>query len=94
MVQVPFIHLIRNVNGETTALFFAMCNIRNWLLILFDADKIPARFNVGIMLFMTCFVSYMLRVNISIIILGMIAPTNSSSEVPDVSRMRFTPFNR
>lgn len=35
---------------------------------------------------MTCFASYMLRVNISIIILGMIVPTNSSIDVADVSQ--------
>lgn len=45
------------------------------------------------MLFMTCFVSYMLRVNISINIIAMVKPTTvsdinvtySSIELPDVS---------
>lgn len=61
------------------------CNFDLSNFINLIPDKIPARFNVGVMLFMTCFASYMLRVNISIIILGMIVPTNSSAVVPDVS---------
>ncbi|KAJ6646704.1 Sialin [Pseudolycoriella hygida] len=39
-------------------------------------EKIPTRFNVAVMLFMACFISYMLRVNISINILAMVEPTN------------------
>ncbi|KAG5677919.1 hypothetical protein PVAND_007635 [Polypedilum vanderplanki] len=42
-------------------------------------DKIPARFNIGIMLFMASFVSYMLRVNFSIIIIKMSADTNATT---------------
>lgn len=34
--------------------------------------KIPTRLNVGLMLFASCFVSYMLRVNMSINILAMV----------------------
>lgn len=34
--------------------------------------KIPARLNIGLMLFASCFVSYMLRVNMSINILSMV----------------------
>lgn len=36
---------------------------------------IPVRLNLGIMMFMACFSSYMLRVNISINILAMTRPT-------------------
>lgn len=39
-------------------------------------EKIPTRLNVAILLFMACFISYMLRVNMSINILGMVEPTN------------------
>lgn len=53
-------------------------------------EKIPTRFNVGVMLFMACFISYMLRVNISINILAMVEPTNlhenkTLAAAPDVS---------
>ncbi|XP_055598417.1 sialin-like [Uranotaenia lowii] len=41
------------------------------------ADRIPTRFNVGMMLFMSCFVSYMLRVNMSVNILAMVNPTKN-----------------
>jgi ACS family sodium-dependent inorganic phosphate cotransporter len=39
-------------------------------------DKIPARLNVALMLFLASFCSYMLRVNFSIIIIKMSADTN------------------
>ncbi|XP_058462887.1 sialin-like [Malaya genurostris] len=44
-------------------------------------DGIPTRFNVAIMLFMSCFISYMLRVNMSVNILAMVYPTPSSSRL-------------
>lgn len=51
-------------------------------------DKVPARFNVAIMLFMACFIAYMVRVNISVNILAMVMPDNKTGtepEPPDVS---------
>lgn len=57
----------------------------------FISDKIPTRFNVGVMLFMACFISYMLRVNMSINILAMVEPTNlhenkTLAAAPNVSK--------
>lgn len=61
--------------------------------------RIPSRFNIGIMLFASCFVSYMLRVNFSINILAMVqqqeteANNGEKSDVtiePDVSIVRFS----
>lgn len=45
-------------------------------------EKIPARFNVGVMLFMACFTSYMLRTNISINLIAMVEDSNNGS-LPD-----------
>lgn len=44
-------------------------------------DKIPTRMNVGLLLFMACFISYMLRVNFSIIIIKMSADTNTTKTI-------------
>lgn len=44
-------------------------------------DKIPTRLNVGLLLFMACFISYMLRVNFSIIIIKMSADTNATTTI-------------
>lgn len=55
--------------------------------ILIKIDKIPTRFNVAMMLFMACFVAYMVRVNISVNILAMVVPDNKTGEAeepPDV----------
>uniref|UniRef100_A0A182XA81 Major facilitator superfamily (MFS) profile domain-containing protein n=1 Tax=Anopheles quadriannulatus TaxID=34691 RepID=A0A182XA81_ANOQN len=41
-------------------------------------DRIPTRFNVSIMLFMACLISYMLRVNMSVNILAMVQPIQSN----------------
>ncbi|XP_055532908.1 sialin-like [Wyeomyia smithii] len=38
------------------------------------AERIPTRFSVASMLFMSCFISYMLRVNMSVNILAMVKP--------------------
>uniref|UniRef100_A0A336LRM6 CSON010445 protein n=1 Tax=Culicoides sonorensis TaxID=179676 RepID=A0A336LRM6_CULSO len=46
-------------------------------------DKVPARFNVGIMLFMACFIAYMVRVNISVNILAMVMPDNKTGNATD-----------
>ncbi|KAI5642163.1 major facilitator superfamily domain-containing protein [Phthorimaea operculella] len=37
-------------------------------------DSVPARLNVGLMLFLACFVNYMLRVNMSVNIIAMVPP--------------------
>ncbi|XP_055625542.1 sialin-like [Toxorhynchites rutilus septentrionalis] len=42
--------------------------------------RIPTRFNIAIMLFMSCFVSYMLRVNMSVNILAMVNPTQNTAQ--------------
>uniref|UniRef100_A0A182F445 Major facilitator superfamily (MFS) profile domain-containing protein n=1 Tax=Anopheles albimanus TaxID=7167 RepID=A0A182F445_ANOAL len=42
-------------------------------------DRIPTRFNVAIMLFMACLISYMLRVNMSVNILAMVQPIQSNT---------------
>ncbi|KFB47840.1 hypothetical protein ZHAS_00015886 [Anopheles sinensis] len=44
--------------------------------------RIPTRFNVSIMLFMACLISYMLRVNMSVNILAMVQPIQSSAKQP------------
>ncbi|GAB0086051.1 sialin [Sergentomyia squamirostris] len=36
--------------------------------------KVPARLNIGLMLFLGCFITYMIRVNMSINILAMVVP--------------------
>lgn len=48
---------------------------------------IPKRFNIAVMLFMACLMSYMMRVNLSINIIAMVKSTdaNSTEELPDVS---------
>lgn len=47
-------------------------------------DKIPSRLNVGLLLFMTSFVTYMLRVNFSIVIIKM-TTSNSTTEASDIN---------
>ncbi|XP_021706133.1 sialin [Aedes aegypti] len=44
------------------------------------ADRIPTRLNIGIMLFMSCFVSYMLRVNMSVNLLAMVQPIQKMNQ--------------
>uniref|UniRef100_A0A182NQ00 Major facilitator superfamily (MFS) profile domain-containing protein n=1 Tax=Anopheles dirus TaxID=7168 RepID=A0A182NQ00_9DIPT len=44
-------------------------------------DRIPTRFNVSIMLFMACLISYMLRVNMSVNILAMVQPIQPKHSV-------------
>lgn len=51
-------------------------------------DKIPARFNVGIMAFFVTFISYVLRANLSMSILGMVKDQN-----PNVSGIARTFLN-
>ena len=49
------------------------------------SGKIPARFNVGVMLFMACFTAYMLRTNISVNLIAMVQDTsNNNNTLPDV----------
>ncbi|XP_062555464.1 sialin-like [Armigeres subalbatus] len=48
-----------------------------------SADHIPTRFNVAIMLFLACFVSYMLRVNMSVNILAMVLPIQTQERAAD-----------
>lgn len=43
----------------------------------------PTRLYIGVMLFMACFVTYMLRVNMSLNLLAMISDTDGK-EQPDV----------
>uniref|UniRef100_A0A182K207 Major facilitator superfamily (MFS) profile domain-containing protein n=1 Tax=Anopheles christyi TaxID=43041 RepID=A0A182K207_9DIPT len=45
-------------------------------------NRIPTRFNVSIMLFMACLISYMLRVNMSVNILAMVQPIQSNIKQP------------
>lgn len=67
--------------------YFLICWFFSWMQLFFgnsddffywyyrficDVGKISTRFNVGLMLFLSCFVSYMLRVNMSINILAMV----------------------
>lgn len=64
--------------------------IKLFSLLSYTTGKIPTRLNVGLLLFMACFISYMLRVNMSINILGMVEPTNlhenkSIASAPNVS---------
>lgn len=51
---------------------------------LIVAAEIPARLNIGLMLFAACFISYMLRVNMSINILAMVksAPAKDNATRP------------
>uniref|UniRef100_T1PC44 Major Facilitator Superfamily protein n=1 Tax=Musca domestica TaxID=7370 RepID=T1PC44_MUSDO len=53
-------------------------NLPSWLII-------PKRFNIAVMLFMACLMSYMMRVNLSINIIAMVKSTdaNSTEELPD-----------
>lgn len=57
--------------------------------------RIPARFNVGLMLFMACFTAYMLRTNISINLIAMVEDTNNSTNgsLPDVSEKKTSFIN-
>lgn len=43
----------------------------------------PVRVNIGIMCFMGCLIAYMLRVNISITILAMVAPRVTTGNATD-----------
>ncbi|XP_073813936.1 sialin [Musca autumnalis] len=53
-------------------------NLPSWL-------NVPKRFNVAVMLFMACLMSYMMRVNLSINIIAMVKSTdaNSTEELPN-----------
>lgn len=53
------------------------------------ADGIPTRLNVALMIFLSCFISYMMRVNLSINIIAMVQQKsddggNSTEIVEDV----------
>lgn len=52
---------------------------RSFVFVNLFADRIPTRFNVAIMLFMACLISYMLRVNMSVNILAMVQPIQSNT---------------
>lgn len=89
----PDIDISSNINYTYFARSFPVYDrlITRKLLIIYSgysfiAGQVPVRFNVAIMIFMTCFISYMLRVNISINILGMAYPANQNEtvEIPDV----------
>lgn len=59
------------------------CRIISIIYLFFSPlrlEKIPVRFNVGVMLFMASFISYMLRVNFSIIIIAMTS-TNATEKI-------------
>uniref|UniRef100_A0A1L8DEH7 Putative permease of the major facilitator superfamily protein n=2 Tax=Nyssomyia neivai TaxID=330878 RepID=A0A1L8DEH7_9DIPT len=45
--------------------------------------KVPARLNIGFMLFLGCFITYMVRVNMSINILAMVEPRDANDTLPD-----------
>lgn len=51
---------------------------------LFTTGHVPARLSIGVMLFMACLITYMLRVNMSVNILAMV--TNGTVQ-PDVRNM-------
>ncbi|XP_055917711.1 sialin [Eupeodes corollae] len=53
------------------------------LLPCLKGFSIPKRFNIAVMLFMMCLMSYMARVNFSLNIIAMTKPKNSSEIVPD-----------
>ena len=57
----------------------------NFFFIIVILDKIPVRLNVGVMLFMASFISYMLRVNFSITLIGMVEPSASEKLVETLS---------
>lgn len=61
----------------------------NNLMVLFTASFPPVRLSIALMLFATTFVSYIVRVNLSISILGMVRIENQTEDVkydlPDVS---------
>lgn len=54
------------------------------------ADHIPTRFNIGMMLFMSCFVTYMLRVNMSVNLLAMVQPTANTRPMARLSNVSYT----
>ncbi|XP_059609441.1 sialin-like [Phlebotomus argentipes] len=45
--------------------------------------KLPVRLNVAVMLFFSCMISYMYRVNFSITVLAMVNPINANASAPD-----------
>lgn len=57
-----------NLSFFTLALNFKLLKL-NFTIF---SGRIPARLNIGLMLFFACFITYMLRVNMSINILGMV----------------------
>lgn len=77
------------------------------LIVIYDmcstydyfADYIPARLNVGFMVFFACFFTYMLRANMSINLLAMVQPTASldpnttAIDPPDVNETQSPLFN-
>lgn len=68
---------------------------KNYFSSFFFPAKIPARFNVGVMLFMACFTAYMLRTNISINLIAMVEDTNNNTNgpLPDVTKTIFQKKN-
>lgn len=78
---------------ETSVYAFLLlhCSYIDRQLIFADsiAESCPTRLNVAVMLFMSAFTCYVLRVNMSINILGMVQPTTAENKTleppPDVS---------
>lgn len=60
---------------STSPIWNLICTSMNISRLFSVNCSIPVRLNLGIMMFMACFSSYMLRVNISINILAMTRPT-------------------
>lgn len=57
-------------------------NIRNCKksnVYLFFTDFVPARFNVALMMFLACWVNYMLRVNMSVNIIAMVPDESTTT---------------
>lgn len=61
-----------------------MLNVSTIFFLFLRLVACPTRLNVGIMMFAAAFASYLLRVNMSINILGMVQPSNNTNDTSDV----------
>lgn len=81
LISTNFNQLKFGVFSFTQFVFEMWSQIDVSLVLFLSIGKIPVRLNIGLMLFASCFVSYMLRVNMSINILAMVH--HSEVEVHD-----------
>lgn len=89
LISILSLHKVKLLSILWSSLIICYENVLN--LGLYFTDFMPARLNVGIMVFFACFFTYMLRANMSINLLAMVQPTASldlnttAADPPDVN---------